>query len=162
MALKKAKPPKAINAFTARTHLGRLIKQVSEKGETYVLTKKGKPKVVMVGIREYAPVTPPFALLSSKRFENDFEDLPRKVQAQEDFSARRTAPQGSLSKSLSIRPLTHPSPQRGVGMPQDCLTARQNTAWNLLRASWCAECGVPDVRLKTGQARSSARTAARG
>jgi len=49
----KSKTPKFINAFTARTHLGRLIKQVSEKGETYVLTKKGKPKIVLVGVEEY-------------------------------------------------------------------------------------------------------------
>ena len=49
----KSKAPKFINAFTARTHLGRLITQVSEKGETYVLTKKGKPKIVLVGVDEY-------------------------------------------------------------------------------------------------------------
>ena len=49
----KSKAPRFINAFTARTHLGRLIRQVSEKGETYVLTKKGKPKIVLVGVEEY-------------------------------------------------------------------------------------------------------------
>ena len=49
----KSKAPRFINAFTARTHLGRLITQVSEKGETYVLTKKGKPKIVLVGVDEY-------------------------------------------------------------------------------------------------------------
>ena len=49
----KSKAPKFINAFTARTHLGRLIRQVSEKGETYVLTKKGKPKIVLVSVEEY-------------------------------------------------------------------------------------------------------------
>lgn len=53
IAGKKNKAPKFINAFTARTHLGRLIRQVSEEGEAYVLTKKGKPKVVLVGIKEY-------------------------------------------------------------------------------------------------------------
>lgn len=53
MATSKLKAPKLINAFTARTHLGRLITQVSEKRETYVLTKKGKPKVVLLGIEEY-------------------------------------------------------------------------------------------------------------
>ena len=42
-----------VNAFTARTHFGRPIRQVSEKGETYILTKKGKPKVVLVGVEEY-------------------------------------------------------------------------------------------------------------
>jgi len=49
----KSKAPRFINAFTARTHLGRLIRQVSEKGETYVLTKKGKPKIVLVSVEEY-------------------------------------------------------------------------------------------------------------
>lgn len=53
MAREEIKVPKLINAFTARTHLGRLIRQVSEKGETYVLTKKGKPKVVLMGVEEY-------------------------------------------------------------------------------------------------------------
>lgn len=49
----KRKAPQQINAFTARTHLGQLIKQVSENGATYVVTKKGKPKVVIVGVKEY-------------------------------------------------------------------------------------------------------------
>lgn len=35
--------PKTVNAFTARTHLGRIIKLASERGETFVLTKKGEP-----------------------------------------------------------------------------------------------------------------------
>lgn len=53
MVMRKTRAPKLVNAFTARTHLGRLIRQVSEKGETYVLTKKGKPKMVLVGVKEY-------------------------------------------------------------------------------------------------------------
>lgn len=53
MVLKKGATPKTVNAFTARTHLGRLIKRVSEDGETFVLTKKGKPKVVIVGVDQY-------------------------------------------------------------------------------------------------------------
>ena len=53
MATNRVKMPKIVNAFTARTHLGQLIKRVSESGETYVLTKKGTPKVVILGIEEY-------------------------------------------------------------------------------------------------------------
>ncbi|MBI4279514.1 MAG: type II toxin-antitoxin system Phd/YefM family antitoxin [Armatimonadetes bacterium] len=45
--------PKAINAFTARTHLGRIMRLASEHGETFILTKKGKPKVVVMGVKEY-------------------------------------------------------------------------------------------------------------
>lgn len=53
MATKRGKMPKTVNAFTARTHLGQLIKRVSEAGETFVLTKKGRPKVVILSIEEY-------------------------------------------------------------------------------------------------------------
>lgn len=80
MALKKAKPPKAINAFTARTHLGRLIKQVSEKGETYVLTKKGKPKVVMVGIREYEDLLEILAEERDREFRRALEESAAQIK----------------------------------------------------------------------------------
>lgn len=53
VATRRSKMPKTINAFTARTHLGQLIKRVSEAGETFVLTKKGRPKVVILSIEEY-------------------------------------------------------------------------------------------------------------
>jgi len=54
IAIKERKrPPKTINAFTARTHLGRLIKLASEEGETFVVTKKGTPKAVLLGVKEY-------------------------------------------------------------------------------------------------------------
>jgi len=53
MATSRAKTPKTISAFTARTHLGQLIKRVSEAGETFVLTKKGRPKAVILSVEEY-------------------------------------------------------------------------------------------------------------
>ncbi len=52
MALKKGPVPKTINAFTARTHLGRIISLASE-GERFILTKKGKPKVVILGVEDF-------------------------------------------------------------------------------------------------------------
>lgn len=52
MALKKGPVPKTINAFTARTHLGRIITLASE-GERFILTKKGKPKVVILGVEDF-------------------------------------------------------------------------------------------------------------
>jgi len=53
VAARRSKAPKTINAFTARTHLGQLIKRVSEAGETFVLTKKGRPKVVILSVEAY-------------------------------------------------------------------------------------------------------------
>jgi prevent-host-death family protein len=61
--------PKVINAFTARTHLGQLIKQASE-GERFILTKKGRPKVVILGV-------------------DDFEDLLEVAAEQEDKELQR-------------------------------------------------------------------------
>ena len=52
MVLKKGPVPKTINAFTARTHLGRIITLASE-GQRFVLTKKGKPKVVILGVEDF-------------------------------------------------------------------------------------------------------------
>ena len=52
MALKKGPAAKIINAFTARTHLGRIITLASE-GQRFVLTKKGKPKVVILGVEDF-------------------------------------------------------------------------------------------------------------
>jgi len=74
MATRKNKPPKSINAFTARTHLGRLIKQVSEEGETYVLTKKGKPKIVLVGIKEYEDLLEILAEERDKEFQKALKE----------------------------------------------------------------------------------------
>lgn len=44
--------PKTINAFTARTHLGRIITLAGE-GQRFILTKKGKPKFVILGVEDF-------------------------------------------------------------------------------------------------------------
>jgi len=71
---------KAINAFTARTHLGRLIKQVSEKGETYVLTKKGKPKVVILGVDEYEDLVEILAEERDKEFQRALRESAAQIK----------------------------------------------------------------------------------
>lgn len=79
MAVRKPKI-KTINAFTARTHLGRLIKQVSEKGETYVLTKKGKPKVVIVGVKEYEELLEILAEENDKEFQRALKESAAQIK----------------------------------------------------------------------------------
>ena len=74
MAVRKAKMPKTINAFTARTHLGRLIKLASEKGETFVLTKKGQPKVVLLGVKEYEDLLEILTEEQDKAFRRALEE----------------------------------------------------------------------------------------
>lgn len=74
MAVRKGKMPKTINAFTARTHLGQLIKQASEDGETFVLTKKGTPKVVLLGVEEYTDLLEILAEEQDKAFQQALKE----------------------------------------------------------------------------------------
>ena len=53
MAARAPKAATVVNAFTARTHLGRLIRLASEDGQSFVLTKKGRPTVAIVPLAEY-------------------------------------------------------------------------------------------------------------
>lgn len=78
MPTTRPRRPKFINAFTARTHLGRLITQVSEKGETYVLTKKGKPKIVLIGVEEYEDL---LEIMAEER-DRDFQKALKESAAQ--------------------------------------------------------------------------------
>jgi prevent-host-death family protein len=80
LALPKSKTPKLINAFTARTHLGRLITQVSEKRETYVLTKKGKPKVVLLGIDEYEELVDIVAEQRDRAFQRALKESAAQIK----------------------------------------------------------------------------------
>ena len=76
----KSKAPRFINAFTARTHLGRLIRQVSEKGETYVLTKKGKPKIVLVSVEEYEDLLEILAEERDRSFQRALKESAAQVK----------------------------------------------------------------------------------
>lgn len=80
MKAARAKPPRAVNAFTARTHLGRLIRQVSEKGETYIVTKKGKPKVVLVGVAEYTDLLEVLAEQRDQAFQKALRESARQIR----------------------------------------------------------------------------------
>lgn len=80
MGASRIKSPKPINAFTARTHLGRLIRQVSEKGETYIVTKKGKPKVVLVGVEEYQDLLELLAEQRDRAFQKALRESARQIR----------------------------------------------------------------------------------
>jgi len=80
MPVKRARRPKMINAFTARTHLGRVIKGVSEEGEVYVLTKKGKPKAVVVGVDEYQDLLEILAEQEDKEFQRALRESAAQIK----------------------------------------------------------------------------------
>ncbi len=71
---------KTVNAFTARTHLGRLIKQVSEAGETYILTKKGKPKVVITAVEAYRDLLEIRAEREDKAFQKALKESAAQIK----------------------------------------------------------------------------------
>jgi prevent-host-death family protein len=51
-----------VSALTARTQLGQILKRASEKDERFVVERRGKQSVIIMGVRDYlrniAP-TPP-------------------------------------------------------------------------------------------------------
>ena len=42
-----------ISALDARTQLGQILKRASEKGERFVVDRRGKPSVIIMGIKDY-------------------------------------------------------------------------------------------------------------
>ncbi len=44
--------PTTVPAYIARTQLGSLLKQISEKKARFVITKSGKPSAVLMGITD--------------------------------------------------------------------------------------------------------------
>jgi len=42
-----------VSAVTARTQFGRILKRASEKDERFVVDRRGKPSVIIMGVRDY-------------------------------------------------------------------------------------------------------------
>lgn len=48
-----------ISALTARTQLGQIIKRASERDERFVVGRRGEPKVIIMGLRDYIKALAP-------------------------------------------------------------------------------------------------------
>lgn len=79
MVTKRRKVPKLINAFTARTHLGQVIKRASE-GERFILTKKGRPKVAILGVDDLEDLLEVAAEHEDKEFQRALRDSMRQYK----------------------------------------------------------------------------------
>ena len=42
-----------VSALTARTQFGQIMKRASQKNERFVVDRRGEPKVIIMGIRDY-------------------------------------------------------------------------------------------------------------
>ncbi len=76
---KRGATPKTINAFAARTHLGRVIKLATE-GQRFILTKKGEPKVVILGVEDFEDLLEIAAEQADKEFQKTLRESYRQYK----------------------------------------------------------------------------------
>lgn len=48
-----------VSALQARTHFGRLLRQIEQEGRSLVVQKRGTPKAVLLSIRDYVRLAAP-------------------------------------------------------------------------------------------------------
>jgi len=46
-------PTKLINALTARTHFGEIMEEVDREQVRFVVSRRGRPKMIMLSVRDY-------------------------------------------------------------------------------------------------------------
>ncbi len=51
--------PKVVSALTARTQFGQILKRASENNERFLVGRRGDPKVVIMGLRDYVDTMAP-------------------------------------------------------------------------------------------------------
>ena len=54
-----ANTSKVISALAARSRLGRMLDEVAEHRRSYVIEKRGSPKAVLLGIKDYIRLAAP-------------------------------------------------------------------------------------------------------
>lgn len=83
-----------VPAYIARTQLGSLLKQVSEKKARFVITKSGKPSAVLIGIEDFDDIL--------EELEPEFQKS-LKVAAREYQAGKAISLHDYLKKRLSAR-----------------------------------------------------------
>jgi len=59
MAQTKRKDNIVVSALRARTHFGHLLRRVENEGNSLVIEKRGTPRAVLLGIRDYVRLAAP-------------------------------------------------------------------------------------------------------
>ncbi|MBI4277074.1 MAG: type II toxin-antitoxin system Phd/YefM family antitoxin [Armatimonadetes bacterium] len=62
-AMRRTASLRTVPVLVARTHLGRLIDGVAEAGEQYIVTRRGTPTAVILGVDEYEDLLSPHPML---------------------------------------------------------------------------------------------------
>lgn len=50
---------RVISALTARTQFGQILKRASQKGERFVVDRRGEPQVIIMGIKDFVRTIAP-------------------------------------------------------------------------------------------------------
>src|SRR5712692_2575050 len=70
---------KVIPALIARTQLGQIMKRAKQKGERFVVDRRGEPQVVIMGVEDYfqhfAPETETMAALRQAAHQKGLDKL---------------------------------------------------------------------------------------
>jgi prevent-host-death family protein len=74
MGTSKQSVTNVVTALTARTQLGQIIRRATQKGERFVVGRRGEPSVVIMSVRDYMRM---------------FAPAPRELRAMQ-ATARRT------------------------------------------------------------------------
>lgn len=51
--------PKVVSALTARTQFGQIMKRASENSERFLVGRRGAPKIIIMGLRDYIDTIAP-------------------------------------------------------------------------------------------------------
>ena len=79
-----------------RPELPRIVERIDKKLDRYVITRHGKPVVVMMGIDDYD------ALMETLDILNDPVTMQRLKQAEKDIKKGRTVPWEKMKRSLGL------------------------------------------------------------
>jgi len=71
--------PKTIDAFTTRTHLGQVMKLVVQ-GERFIVTKKGKPQMVLMSVDDFEDLLEVAAERQDKEFQKALKESARQYK----------------------------------------------------------------------------------
>jgi len=87
---------KTISVRELRSQLSEVIDNIHKKFDRYVITRRGKPEVIMMSIDDYE------GLLETLEIESDPELMKRLKQAEEDVRNGKTKGLEAIHKELGI------------------------------------------------------------
>lgn len=82
-----------VSALTARTQLGQILKRASEEDERFVVDRRGKPSVIIMGVRDYlrniAPTPAAYRAIRQEAQKNGTSSLSMREIDREIAATRR-------------------------------------------------------------------------